>query len=172
MIGETQCQSDDRQGRVVRAASREYRTASDVEVGQGMHPAILVYNAERRITVHARRSHMVLVAVKILRPSLIISQVWAQSAKSCSSDLSPEKVESFGGFDLVFGQELPVDDDLAHAKAIALRSERDPTLRVRPLFGDTSQIQRLDRYSLSEQRLPQPKFRDSIEIANNLGQIR
>jgi hypothetical protein len=50
-----------------------------------MHAAVLIDDAQRRIAVHARRPHMVLVALEVRRPRIVGAKRGAKPAKSCAS---------------------------------------------------------------------------------------
>ena len=70
--------------------------------------------------MHARRPHMVLIAIEVVWPFIIGAQKrGAQSTNPCPSNLSPEKVEDGGGIAFGFGRKLPIHDNLTHVETIA-----------------------------------------------------
>jgi hypothetical protein len=117
--GQAQRQGNDRQSGVARSSGREHRTPGNVEICHGMHAAILIDDTLRRIAVHARSSHMVVVRYEVFRPGIVLTKRGAQPAKSRASDLSPEEANNSGGFAPVFSDKAPVNDNLPHTQLIA-----------------------------------------------------
>ena len=131
MVSEAQRQRDNGQGRIDRAAGREDRASGYVEIGETVHAAVLIDDAERRIQMHPRRAHMMLVAVEILRPGRVVGiERRAQPAETGPADLGAEQAMGGDRFFFVSRRDPPVDGNPPKTEGVAFSTEKNPAVRV------------------------------------------
>lgn len=113
------------------AASREYRTARDIQIGHRMHAAMRVHHPMTRIGGHSRAAHVMRTSDDPPLPTLRWTDYPPHRALT---KVAIEHLHPAGDGGQIDRLHSPIEASLRYAERIASRRKQYPVLRVRRLL--------------------------------------
>src|ERR1700749_2889717 len=130
------------------AAGGEDRAAGDVQIVDGVYPAIRVDDAAAGMGGHARRTHVMRTSDDLVLP---VAGRWNHLSNAALREVAPQKCEpplDAGG---VEGFDLPFEPAQRHTERIALVAEHHPVRKIGRLLR--AKMQRVSQVALLRRRL-------------------